>query len=146
MEKVNKPFVALLALVLGSIVTAFVAAIPGPPVKEVSTYTVVREAPFPNLTYCCGFVQVTVQAECNLNDSATGGGYEIDNGYEWTSSNAYPGDGFGEIFVQNSGPYVSATTGAQGWSVQAFASPMGGRQPPSPSISLRVTAICLHRA
>ncbi len=112
---------------------------------KVSTYMVVREAPFPTLTYCCGFVQVTVQAECNAGDFVTGGGYEIPNGYEWTSSNANPGDGFGEIFVQSSGPYTSGTTGAQGWSALAFASPMGTRQPPSPDISLRVTAICLHQ-
>ncbi len=136
-KRVNKPFVALLALVVGTGVGAYIVAA-GPPLKEVSTYMVVREAPFPTRQPST-FAEITVQAECNPGDLVTGGGYDTPNGLQWTKS-------FGEIFVQSLESYTNTTTGAEGWSVYAYASPPPDTSPPPPDISLRVTAICLHRA
>ncbi len=71
--RLNAPFVALLASVVGMIVAGVVVAVDpmgGPPLRQVSTYHVVKEIRL-ELAYRMAKV---VQAECDIGDLVTAGG------------------------------------------------------------------------
>ncbi len=143
--RMNTPFVALSAFLVGMLVTGLVVAVdplPGPPIKVVTTYTVSRTLVVLVASPRCGppvFLSpcplLVVTVDCRVGDNVTGGGAEIapapfeeDGGTVVTNLNA-------------TRPYVNATTGAHGWlvKVQDF---LGSRDR---SYHLTLWAVCLHR-
>ncbi len=148
-KKLNAPFVALLAAVVGLVVGGYVVAmdpIPGPPLKEVSTYSVVRESQFPSAievnspggTYPAAYT--TASAECNVSDHVVGGGFEFVDAV-LHSYGARPQDLLGFPSALSSQPFTNATTGAEGWRVLGALAYNGITYQ---RFTLRVTAVCIH--
>ncbi len=112
-KKLNTPFVALLAGIVGMVIAGFVVAVdplPGPPLKEVSTYTVIAQGqfvnPFPGLVYPS---PASASAQCSAGDKVTGGGFEVLNWEGFVVHN--------RLHIINSHSYANLSNGAEGWKV-----------------------------
>ncbi len=133
--KVNWPFVAIAAAVVGLALGTYIGTA-APPLRNVSTYMVFGSAPTPN-----GITAVSVQ--CNPGDSVMSVGYRTTYKGEVFF---YGNPEFGVYGVIASEPYTSEN-GDQGWRV-TLADGFPHQDLPDPSVNpvLEVTAICLHRA
>ncbi len=132
-KKLNAPFVALLATVVGMVIAGFVVAVdplPGPPLKEVSTYTVTSGWVS---VLGSGYINATARAACNPGDLVAGGGFQLRRFYLGISD-----DPTAYVLPIASRPYVDEASGGQGWEAIATAT--------SSSNYVRAYAVCLHRA
>ncbi len=136
----NKPFVVLLAALVGLGLGAYVVAA-GPPIKEVSTYRVVSQSN--GVALNTGSYNTEVRAECGVGDSVTGGGYNVISfRYGLPIQGAI-------VYALASQPFVNHTSGAEGWKVEFAINYAGGYSVPEdflPNLVLQMTAVCLHRA
>lgn len=156
----NKPFVALLAAIVGMAVGGYIVAA-APPIKELTTYTVTKEARVvPTFRDGCGLdyygrlqnwsCETVIKAMCSPGDSVVGGGYEWylgrDNGgTNWTVLRGY----METTHVVYSKPLKDAS-GGEGWAVMATlyfgSNPWTDVATGELMPLLTVTATCLHRA
>lgn len=148
MERMNKPFVALLVAIVGLVVGGFVAATAGPPLKEVTTYQVEGSAPIlplgeVNHTTGQWYTPTTVSVACKAGDLVVSGGYDT----TFHGSQFYDTKG---IHIVASYPFAEVG-GTQGWNVTAgndLGYPGDSAFPIDPNLvpHLVVRATCLHRA
>lgn len=137
MERLNKPFVALLVAIVGLVVGGYVVAtdpIPGPPLKVVSTYTV-----HGNASTIGGVYVITL--ECNAGDLVVSGGYRAT--YRGQLFYVVERDAFYGVIASE--PYVLAN-GTQGWRITVV-DDFPHQDLPDPTINpvVEASAVCLHR-